>query len=753
MNERLVFHRWRMIRCNFVALLFIAAAVLLSSSPTVANAALPQVSTRFVPLSPRARVAAPISGIWEVISSGSELLEGELRLTLKGLNGKQVIVLTDVVVTPGTVTRFRGMLPAIDVPYFGQREIVQVEMSVQFVANDGTEFPPEPAQLMFRNPSMQSFNICVVDPHMAGGTAVERKLAQELAFERFNPVVGDNSLVTAPAHVAPRDLPNDPLGYCAFDLLLLADEGFMETDTTQRAAITKWVAAGGSLCVVPRTSLDAPHLEFLNQLAKSAHSDIIFVTDTDGRLSASGAGAQAEYALLRVGLGRVAIGLLPDKADRNPGSNQFRDMAAFLWKINAGLLPSIQKTGVFPTAKATQRGGFRVDTFKEPDPGSTPDLAIDPYSNPAPGELQPWDESTGLKTMGDALATSRASDWSESLVGQLMPKTFRFVPLWLMCGLLFVFLLAIGPVDYFLLGAFKMRKMTWILFPLTSFLFAYITVAAANAYMGITNETHAYEILDIGDDGNVLRANRLELHYNGAAEHSETELTDALFTPLDTSATPFYQHRAMQDEELPMLVGRIPQQVTVLQDIPQWTPRLSRRFWIAPSKKVAPSPKFDFATVTIDDLESPQSRAQLAIKLKSAFGQQCSIFSLNGRRVDTLAHNGLLFSNPLSDSTYPHDAFPRNNYGRQNTQRLISGRAGGEEFIRLISAPTGISAFKFVSQISPAGGWSFDDLAMLDINNPNEWLLIIAVPRDDDIVIYRKLFRRSAVTKPVPTTP
>ena len=93
MNERLVFHRWRMIRCNFVELLFIAAAVLLSSSPTVANAALPQVSTRFVPLSPRARVAAPISGIWEVISSGSELLEGELRLTLKGLNGKQVIVL------------------------------------------------------------------------------------------------------------------------------------------------------------------------------------------------------------------------------------------------------------------------------------------------------------------------------------------------------------------------------------------------------------------------------------------------------------------------------------------------------------------------------------------------------------------------------------------------------------------------------------------------------------------------------------
>ncbi len=717
MNERFVFHRRRMIRRSLVALLFMTIAGLMSLSPTVAEAALPQVSTRFVPLSPRARVAAPVSGIWEVISSGSELLEGELRLTIKGLNGKQVIVLTDVVITPGTTTRFRGMLPAIDVPYFGNRELVQVEMSVQFVANDGTEFLPEPAQLMFRNPSLQSFNICIADPHMAGGTAIERNLAQELAFERFNPNAVDNSLGTAPAHVAPRDLPNDPLGYCSFDMVLLADEGFVETDSTQRAALAKWVAAGGSLCVVPRTSLDAPHLEFLNQLAKSADSEIIFVTDADGRLSASGAGAQAEFALLRVGLGRVAIGLLPDKSNRNPGSTQFRDMAAFLWKIKTEQLQSIRESGTFRKGNLSQF----------PNNQGQPRVFEENYQQSL--------------SLGESLATSRASDWSESLVGQLMPKTFRFVPLWLMCGLLFVFLLAIGPVDYFLLGAFKMRKMTWVLFPLTSFLFAYITVAAANAYMGVTNETHAYEILDMGDDGNVLRANRLELHYNGAAEHSETELTNALFTPLDTSATAFHQHQAMQEEELPLLIGRIPQQVTVVQDIPQWTPRLSRRFWIAPSKKVATPPKFDFATVTVDDLESPQSRAQLAMKLQSTFGQQCSIFCLNSQRVHTLVSNSALFSNPLAH-TNANNSSPRVNYIGPNSQRLNVRRASGDEFIRMISAPTGISAFNYVSQVSPTGGWSFDDLAMLDINNPNEWLLIIAQPRGDDIVIYRKLYRR-----------
>ncbi|TWU14849.1 hypothetical protein CA54_37190 [Symmachiella macrocystis] len=729
MNEHLVFHRRRKLRHNLIALLFITVAVLMSLSPTVAKAAPPQVSTRFVPLSPRARVAAPVSGIWEIISSGSQLLEGELRLTIKGLNGEQVIVLTDVVITPGTTTRFRGMLPAIDVPYFGNRELVQVEMSVQFVASDGTEFLPEPAQLMFRNPSMQSFNICIADPHMAGGTAIERNLAKELAFERFNPNPVDNSLGTAPAHVAPRDLPNDPLSYCAFDMLLLADEGFMETDTAQRAAIAKWVAAGGSLCVVPRTSLDAPQLEFLNQLAKSADSEIIFVTDADGRLSASGAGGQAEFALLRVGLGRVAVGLLPDKSNRNPGSTQYRDMAAFLWKIKAEQLQSIRETGTF------QKGKF-------------------PQIPNIPGQPRVYAEDFQQSlSLAESLATSRASDWSESLVGQLMPKTFRFVPLWLMCGLLFVFLLAIGPLDYFLLGAFKMRKMTWVLFPLTSFLFAYITVAAANAYMGVTNETHAYEILDIGDDSNVLRANRLELHYNGAAQHSETELTDALFTPLDTSATAFYQHQAMQEEELPMLIGRIPQQVMVVQEIPQWTPRLSRRFWIAPSEKVAPLPKFDFATVTVADLESPQSRAQLAVNLQATFGHQCSIFCLNGKRLHTLVSNSALFSNPLSGSMYADDSFPRNNYGRQNMQRMNVGRASGDEFIRLISAPLGISAFNYVSQVSPAGGWSFDDLAMLDINDPDEWLLIIAQPRGDDVVIYRKLYRRADASPKTPNRP
>lgn len=733
MNVRSIVRRWHFSMPNAVAQLLIVVAVLLSIWPAIADAAPPHVSVRFTPLSPRTRVAAPISGIWEVIYNGSELLEGELRLELNANNGKQRIVIPDVVVTPGTVTRFRGMLPVIDVSSYGNggQDLMQVEMKVQFVANDGTLFPPESTQLMFRNPQMQSFNICIADPYMAGGIAVERQLAEGLAFERFNSNPDDKSLVTAPAHVAPRDLPNNPLGYCAFDMLLLADEGFMETDATQLTAIGKWVRAGGSLCIMPGTAIDAPHLEFLNELAKSANSKIIFITDADGRLSASGADEQAEFALLRVDLGRVAVGLFSDKSKRNTGSAQFRDMSAFLWKIKATHLQSILKTGTFLSGKIPQRHQNRgqpraLDTnFEQPL-----SLAV----------LQ---------------ATSRASDWSESLIGQLMPKNFRFVPLWLMCGLLFVFLLVIGPVDYFLLGALKIRKLTWILFPLTSFAFAYITVAVANTYMGVTNETHSYQFVDVGNDGEVLRANRLELHYNGAAQHSETELSDALFTPLDTSASSFHQHRqTMQEDDLPLLVGRIPQQVTVVQDIPQWTPRLSRQFWIAPSEKSVPKPKFDFASLSVDDFATPQTQASLARRLKQSIGEQCSIYILNRRKIATLAKNFDLFSNPQSSSMAQQRM---GNTTRTAAAQSVNNRninsSGGDAFIRQVSAPIGKKVFNIVSQVSPAGGWSFDDLAMLDVSDPDQWLLIVAVPRDDDIIIYRKLYRRHIATDSSSTTP
>src|SRR5262249_44592570 len=48
--------------------------------------------------------------------------------------------------------------------------------------------------------------------------------------------------------------------------------------------------------------------------------------------------------------------------------------------------------------------------------------------------------------------------------------------------------------------------------------------------------------------------------------------------------------------------------------------------------------------------------------------------------------------------------------------------------------------FAVVSQMSPSGGKDFEDMALLDPSHPDQWLLIVAVDRGDDVDIYRKLY-------------
>ncbi len=65
----------------------------------------------------------------------------------------------------------------------------------------------------------------------------------------------------------------------------------------------------------------------------------------------------------------------------------------------------------------------------------------------------------------------------------------------------------------------------------------------------------------------------------------------------------------------------------------------------------------------------------------------------------------------------------------------------GDQLLKILTARAGTGTFSVVSQISPSGGWSFDDLAILDVTDSDQWLLMVAQPQGNDVVIYRKLYR------------
>src|ERR1019366_9218593 len=84
--------------------------------------------------------------------------------------------------------------------------------------------------------------------------------------------------------------------------------------------------------------------------------------------------------------------------------------------------------------------------------------------------------------------TAESTSIGAELLNRLMPQTVRLIPFSALIGILVLFVLLIGPADYFLLGAFRRRKFTWILFPATSIVFTAATVLMANHFLGLHDQ-------------------------------------------------------------------------------------------------------------------------------------------------------------------------------------------------------------------------------------------------------------------------
>ena len=118
------------------------------------------------------------------------------------------------------------------------------------------------------------------------------------------------------------------------------------------------------------------------------------------------------------------------------------------------------------------------------------------------------------------------------LMNLLMPRTVRLIPFSALLGLLGLFLLIIGPADYFVLGFLRRRRLTWVLFPATSIAFTVATVLMANHYLGLRDQRRSLIVVDLAQDGTALRWNRYELIFTARDKQSVTELKDALWAPL-----------------------------------------------------------------------------------------------------------------------------------------------------------------------------------------------------------------------------
>ncbi|MGE5193590.1 MAG: hypothetical protein ACM3U2_13935 [Deltaproteobacteria bacterium] len=718
-------------------LLLLGASLIFFATPVLAQA--PElISIKPARSSPPIRSDAPMTFLWNVSSQSPSLVEGQLEVVVHdGPTVRARAVLEDIVLSPGDQL-FRTVLPPVE----SNNPQNLIEVHVEFVRKK-RKLASE--NFDFRAPSQwqRSLAILVCDPWQTGVTPDKQRLIDRLRLETCNADAADRTLTTFPAHVRPEDLPPDSLGYCGYDLICLADEGFAEVKETQLRMILDWVNAGGSLCVVPGPKiLKEYHARFLNQAVHSSPDNPRFALDSSGRIMPpAGNEAEARALLLcRCGLGRVA--LIPGKPDRLLHDHEIdvRRMLVFLWKVRHDRVEVFMNTGTFLVKTEV------------------------PVDQPKPGESdwQNYNQNRNVNYAGlrprDYPLAQLPLQSGDQLLSRLMPQGLQVVPMSLIGLILVVYVALIGPADWLVLGAIKRRKWTWILFPVVTVVLTLATVWLAEWYMQVTGGHRRVTFYDVGDDGRIARHSRFDVLFEGSERFVATDLTREIFTAMtlqrfSRGTWQGYQQAQLQQgdqsrkyTEAPSYIGRVPAHYTVRQFASQWTPQLNRRFTIPPGGDRPV--EFDWDHFADPQIFNPQTiavdgpaRKELLESLRKAFPPNATVFVLTGGKRHHLAGNATLFGNVYA----PYGLDP---YGNPYTQPQYGqpwqnpNAAQADSFLEDASVNSLGGLFAVVSQVSPGGGRDFEDMALVDPSDPDQWLLIVAVDRGDELELYRKLYTK-----------
>lgn len=677
-------------------------------------------------IQPTIQPGRPILSWWDVKIRGSGLVEGRFEFQIKNDDRLLATATTEDLALTGPQQRIRVMLP----PVLDQLPIDQLQLDIKF---SGTRFSQALGRQTLRVASSKSrsFMVLTGTSRFASMRSPDRdELARRLAFE-FLLANGEEVCRTINVPLEPVDFPQEPIGYCSYELVVLHDEEFRQLKPGHLDALASWVRAGGSLYVAPRGILEPYHVEFLRSLVVFDPRELVIQPDSSGRLIPGTVWNDERLLMLSNGLGRVVL-WIDEKPPENLDTPPWREATAFLWRIHRDQTQAIAERG-------------------------QPNLSSLMFNRPNPANEYTVNTSvTFIHRLGKKLLTSTVE-----LVNWLMPEGVRMVPLWVLTLILSIFVILIGPVDYFVLGRLRARKFTWVTFPLATILVTVLTVVITNRYMSTSETRRGLVIHDLGDDGQVVRVNRFELLFIASTRTVTTDIRKGIFTALTTGRSleddSFAPQRFPQprrrgfgsqgelgiDRPPPRISGRIPTEFTVSQDLAKWTPQLNRVISIPGANE---SPQVDWPTflegVNLNGmLGNRVVPVELESRIVEKFGPLAKVAFLASDGRWARSHNqtwqSLNSSDPQSTRSYGYSP-----YGDMYQWSMPTEIAGQPDLFRWlyqhsVAAPYGL--FTLTYQVGPTGSSDLNDLPILDSSDPRRALMIVVVPKGDDFIVYRKL--------------
>ncbi|MBX3437765.1 MAG: hypothetical protein KF861_09760 [Planctomycetaceae bacterium] len=501
------------------------------------------------------------------------------------------------------------------------------------------------------------------------------RLIESLRFEEFfSERFAAREISTLVVEVDPRNLPTTAEQLLSFDMLVLPGDRFDQLRDSQWEVIATWVRAGGSLCCLVDGAVDEPHVAFLNQLAAADPAEFPYLR-TDGGHLLPVTGEPHGIDLHPTGLGRLAVVRGPLDFNRR----EWQKTLLFLWKARQDRIVDWELGRPWPQSPPIDQHGYQLPNTFEPQ------------------RHQAIDQMTEL----------------------LLPESVQGLPLMTVAAMLVLFLLAIAPGDYFLLGWLRRRRWTWVLFPALSLLFTWTMMALAARHLGTTNLGRSITIVDLSSEGRPLRTTRLDLLYAASNRNEVTPLNGSLMVPIDPNTRETGAARDSTPQapryEIPWTyVGNMPGHHAVERTVRQWSPRLSRTTTLGPGETPAESPlvDFDWQSVTPDQLQDPETFAAFQETL---------------RQLDPSVDVGLL-SNTMTIEL--GNDFPR------RTQVF--------DFLKIVSAVGDSRLFSIVSQISPTAAGQWEDLALVDPTDGETLLLLVMTESSPgQYVAYRQFFPKA----------
>ncbi len=714
------------------------------------------VKMKLEPLSIRGRSGGPVPIRIKLEYNSHQILEGDLVLdiynTVYAASDLTATIRYEGIVLQGGDYFFETVLPPIEHSNGKQYQLTAwfETANSRIPLSTNPKDPDEPRELLSIGPFQRAALLCSCagDSGNRQPSKNRKFLNRGLALDNYNPLPTENesgqlrrddvSVLHYAANWDAFDLPEDPLRLCSFDVVLLADGALSRLESAQLTALTTWCEAGGSVCVLPDDrNLKGIHLQFLQRLfERSDDPDVNLRLTDDGTLLVI-SNQQNAVINRHPGLGRATLLPVSGELETALSSAALGQIVGHLWKVHSDSpVHNGRPWKIKPVKLAFSERGQSVTGSNDNFGLSIP--AGEEHLHRADQKFA-TEEDLALQHGLQYALPPKPCELASACESALLPVGVQMVPAWVIGVLLIAYVITIGPVDYLVLGMFRIRKYTWILFPVVTVFFTGLTIAIAHNYMASSETGGSLSVVDLVDNGHAVRQTSIQMHFHGRQTTLKEDNSQSFIVPAQMIVGNFNPN-GMPEGPRPIspkldYAGRFPQsfQSTIL--LRQWEPQMTRSLTLAPKDTNVP----DIAWNDFRLINTEAGRQKLSTQLSNlaTSGQQIDAIILHGEQQHPLFPAGMMFSTAKiqqARSWLNQDVWSR--------QRQVPPRDGLLALGVLdATVRTGVrDFFSIVSQVSPHGAASMEDLPLLDRSNEQQWLLMVAVREGLHTNIYRRMF-------------